>query len=185
MSLLYLVAAISLLGIIAWTITRLRRTSTNGFLIGGFVCIFFSVLFMVKLRCAIDAYPCGFMSFTGGFTWHLFPGLIGFLGSWILISTFLNSIHALGWSAWMQRLGLAMSPLLGLSIALFWEVLPVQLIHPPTHGGPCPSLPIICHDTPWMGRGGLLYWTAPFVIWAVLSVWRDVTQVVRKGSVSW
>lgn len=182
MSLLYLLVTVGLLVAVVIGIARLQRARTNGFVIGGIICICFSVLFMVKLRCTTGNYNCGFMSFAGGFTWHLLPGVIAFMGSWILLAALLNSLHTLGWFAWMDRLGFSMAPLMGLWIALIWEILPVGVIHPPSHGGPCPSIPIICHDIPLMGRGGLLYWTAPFAIWAVVSVWRDTNKLLREST---
>jgi hypothetical protein len=139
---------------------------------------------MIKLRCGIDSYPCGFMSFSGGFTWHVLPGLLGFIACWMLVATILNGISTIGWFEWMEGLGRSTAPLLGLWIAVVWEILPIAIIHPPELGGRCPSLPVICHDVPLMGRGGLLYWSVPFGIWTMATMWRDIRLVMVKEAVS-
>jgi hypothetical protein len=184
MILLYFVVSIGLCGIVVFGITRLRSAKTAGAIVGSFVCICFSILVMIKLRCAIDSYPCGFMSFTGGFTWHLLPGLFGFTASWMLGAAVLNSMSAIGWFESMERLGRSMAPLLGLWIAVVWEILPVGIIHPHEYGGECPSLPVICHDIPLMGHGGLLYWSAPFGIWSIATMWSDIKPIVDKDTAS-
>ena len=175
---LYLGVALGIVGFAVWIILRARRQGVNGWLIGCLAAILFSVLFMIKLRCSIGAYGCGFMSLTGGLTWHLIPGLTIFLGLWALCAALLNMLRSHGWQTWMNHLGRGMTPLLGLSIAVFWEILPVSIIHPPSVDGPCPDLPLICHDIPVMGFGGLLYWTVPFVVWAAMTVWADVSRML-------
>jgi hypothetical protein len=180
--LLYVVVAISLWGTAAFGITRVRSANTAGLIVGTFAGMCFSILFMIKLRCAVDSYPCGFMSFTGGLTWHLLPGLMGFAAAWMLCAAMLNRTRGIGWFEWMGRIGRSMAPLLGLWIAVVWESLPVEIIHPHEFGGVCPSLPIICHDIPLMGFGGLLYWSAPFGIWAAVTIWRDISLVVDRDT---
>jgi hypothetical protein len=170
---LYLVSASAILGIAAWMIIQVRRIDMSGWLVGSLVAIPFSILSMIKLRCTVDSFPCGFMSFSGGFTWHLFPGLIGILTLWAVSSAVFNRFRSHGWSNWMEHLGRLVAPLLGLWVAVLWEVLPVEVIHPPTHGGPCPSIPVICHDTPLLGHGGLMYWPAPFILWLAVCMMRD------------
>jgi hypothetical protein len=150
-------------------------------LVGWLVGIPFSVLVMIKLRCTIDAYPCGFMSFTGGFTWHLLVGAVVFLVTWGFAGALLHQIRPVGWTTWMERLGRAGAPGLGLWVAVIRETLPVRVIHPPSYGGPCPDLPVICHDLPLLGFGGLLYWTAPFGLWAVVTLWVDLKRALRRG----
>lgn len=135
---------------------------------------------MVKLRCALAPYPCGFMSFTGGFTWHWLVGAALFVGGWGLASLVLTVARAIDWGVWMEKLGRGMTPLLGLWLAVVWETLPVQVIHPPSHGGPCPNLPVICHDLPLLGFGGLLYWSIPFILWAAVTVGKDLGDVFRE-----
>jgi hypothetical protein len=125
---------------------------------------------MIKLRCATNAYPCGFMSFAGGFTWHLLVGAAAFLGIWGLAAALLHRVRPVGWTTWMEGLGRAGAPLLGLWLAVISETLPVRVIHPPSHGGPCPDLPVICHDLEFLGFGGLLYWTASFGLSAVVTL---------------
>ena len=157
------------------------RSKINGYVIGSMACIWFSILFMIKLRCSVtDEHVCGFMSFTGGFSWHLFVGLLVFLGSWSLASFMLNHAQAKGWSVWMDQLGRSMTPLLGLVIAVIWEILPSEVIHPSFDRGSCPDLPIICHDIPLMGLGGLFYWTAPFILWAAVNMWMDIKQALYQ-----
>lgn len=181
---LYIVVALSVLGFVCLGISAVRKSSLNGFLIGSLAAVWLSVLFMIKLRCRIAEYPCGFMSFTGGFTWHLFVGLVIFLGTWALAAVALNHVRSLGWWTWMDFLGRSMAPLLGLGIAVIWEVLPVSVIHPPFVGGPCPDLPVICHDIPLLGFGGLAYWSAPFLAWTAVTLWLDLKQALFAGSLS-
>lgn len=134
---------------------------------------------MVKLRCRTAPYPCGFMSFTGGFTWHFLVGVVVFLGAWGLSAALLHRVRPLGWATWMECVGRAGGPLLGLWVAVIWETLPVGIIHPPSYGGPCPDLPVICHDLPFLGFGGLLWWTAPFGAWTMVTLWTDLKQALR------
>lgn len=183
MTFTYLVVTLAFVGIVVISIVRLRKIRPNGLLIGALGALPFSVLVMIKLRCSIDAYPCGFMSFTGGFTWHLLVGLVIYIGMWILTSIALNlGDSSIGRARWMEILGCSSTPLLGLWIAVVWEMLPVSVIHPPLFGGPCPSLPIICHDTPLLGFGGLAYWALPFVSWAAYTVYVDLKFTSRSGS---
>ena len=114
------------------------------------------------------------MSFTGGFTWRLPVGLVIYLGLWMLGGIALHVSHSLGILRCVEILGRSSVPLLGLSIAVVWETLPISVIHPPAFGGPCPSLPIICHDMPVVGFGGLAYWTLPFVLWAAYTAYIDI-----------
>lgn len=180
MTIIYLVATLIFVAAVVFGITRLRRMTPNGLVIGILGGLLFSVLFMIKLRCSIDAYPCGFMSFTGGFTWHLLVGIAIYVGVWILSAIALHLRHSLGIVIWLEILGRSSVPLLGLSIAVVWETLPISVIHPPAFGGPCPSLPIICHDMPVSGFGGLAYWTLPFVLWAAYTAYRDIKLNSRR-----
>lgn len=115
------------------------------------------ILGMVKIRCTFDApFPCGWMSFIHGVTWHVIVsavivGLVGFV------------VHRF-------RLTEAVKPLGGAWLALFWILLPVSVIHPPSHGGPCPRIPVVCHDLPLFSLGGLFYWLLPFFIWSMVRV---------------
>jgi hypothetical protein len=177
----YAVVALVSTGLTVLAIVRLRRTGASGWFTGGLAGILFAMLFMIKFRCSVAAYSCWFMSFTGGFTWHVVPGLVAFSAGWIAVSGLLNRSRPLTLWAWMERVGRSLTPLLGLGIVAVWEVLPVALIHPPSHGGVCPDLPIICHDTPLLGRGGLLYWSVPFVLWAVCTLAADVTRALKEG----
>jgi hypothetical protein len=142
----------------------------------------FSILFMIKLRCNIAEYPCGFMSFAGGITWHLLAGFVTFTGAWVITGMILNKWLSLGWRVWVDTLGRSMTPLLGLGIAVLWEVLPVQVIHPPSHGGPCPSIPIICHDTPLWGFGGLAFWSLPFLAWTAVLLLHDIYLGLQQST---
>lgn len=178
----YISGSAFVLGTTIWIILQMQGRSINGWLVGWLVAIPFSILAMIKLRCTIDAYPCGFMSLTGGFTWHFIPGLTGFVMVWALSSIVLNTFRGIGWLVWMEYLGRSMVPLLGLWIALLWEILPVSLIHPPSYGGPCPFLPIICHDVPMMGHGGLFYWTTPFALWAGVEIIRKCRRLLELTS---
>ena len=180
---LYMTVAMVAVGTTAMSIILVRKSVTSGFIVGGIAALCFATLFMIKLRCAVDAYPCGFMSFTGGFTWHFFAGLLSFAMLWILAGVLLNMMRASGWLVWMDHLGRAMAPLLGLGIAVVWEILPVTIIHPPYVDGPCPDIPIICHDIPVLGFGGLLYWTAPFMIWTAWTIWTDVGRLLVGDSI--
>jgi hypothetical protein len=176
----YVTVALGVFGIAVWAISLLGKKAKTGWWIGWMVVPAFSILFMIKLRCMTEAYPCGFMSFTGGFTWHLVLGFVVFIAMWALSGAVLNCVYPINWADWMGILGRSMIPLVGLWLAVVWEVLPVSLIHPPTHGGPCPFLPIVCHDTPLMGFGGLAYWAGPFVLWAAVFVCRDVKHTIRE-----
>lgn len=123
------------------------------------VTIFMPYVFlgMVKIRCRFDApFPCGWMSFTYGVTWHV-------LISAVFVGLAAFTIHRLGLTE-------AVKPLSGGWIALFWSVLPVTVIHPPSHGGPCPYIPLVCHDLPLFSLGGLFYWLLPFVVWSTIRV---------------
>ena len=119
----------------------------------------FPFLGMVKFRCHFgNGWPCGWMSFYGGVTWHIIPA------AWITLSV--------GLIAWSLNLDRALRPLVGAWLALAWYTLPVGIIHPPSHGGPCPEWPILCHDRPLLGFGGLFYWLAPFVTWTAVRMVR-------------
>jgi hypothetical protein len=120
------------------------------------------------------------MSFTGGFTWHFLVGAAAFLVTWGFAAALLHQIRPVGWTTWMERLGRAGAPGLGLWVTVVWETLPVAIIHPPSYGGPCPDLPVICHDLPLLGFGGLLYWTAPFGLWALVTLWTDLKRALRR-----
>ena len=139
----------------------------------------FATLFMIKFRCTAGPYPCGFMSFTGGFSGHWLLGAVLFLGGWTLAALALSVMSRLAWRVWMERLGRGITPLLGLWVAVAWETLPISIIHPPSHGGPCPDLPIICHDLPLLGLGGLAYWGLPFVLWAAGTTLVDLMRAFR------
>lgn len=78
MTLIYLVVTLAFVGIVVIGIVRLRKIRPNGFLIGILGALPFSVLVMIKLRCLIDTYPCGFMAFTGGL-----PGTFLWVSSYI------------------------------------------------------------------------------------------------------
>ncbi len=131
---------------------------------------------MIKLRCATGPYPCGFMSFTGGFTWHWLAGAALFLLGWGLAGVALSALKPIGWRGWLEAVGRGAAPLLGLWLAAAWETLPVRIIHPPSYGGPCPDLPVICHDLSLFGFGGLAYWAVPFVVWAAVTTTMDVIR---------
>jgi len=115
---------------------------------------------MIKLRCRIDAYPCGWMSFQPGPTWHIIPVLAAVVG--------------VGWLLYALGLELTVLPLAGGWLALAWYVMPISIIHPPSHGGHCPNVPILCHDMPVMGMGGLFYWLLPFVAWTGVRLVRRI-----------
>lgn len=177
---LYLSSVLVAVGVAVATILRVRAAGTSGWLIGWLVLPAFATLFMIKLRCLPGgSYPCGFMSFTGGFTWHWVLGAAVFLGGWGLGGRLLTAVRPIAWRDWMEKLGRGMAPLLGLWLAVVWETLPIGIIHPPSHGGPCPDLPVICHDIPVLGWGGLLYWTVPFGFWAVSTLCADLRRASR------
>ena len=177
----YVAVALGVLGITVWAIILLREKAQKGWWIGWMVLPAFAILFMIKLRCMTEAYPCGFMSFMGGFTWHLLLGFVVFIAMWVLAGSVFNSVYPIGWSVWMGTIGRSIIPLVGLWLAVAWEVLPARVIHPPTHGGHCPFLPIVCHDTPLMGLGGLAYWTGSFVVWAAIFIYRDVIHTIHES----
>lgn len=110
---------------------------------------------MVKIRCRFDApFQCGWMSFTHGVTWHILIAavIVGFVAF---------AVHRFGLTE-------AAKPLSGGWLALSWSVLPVTVIHPPSYGGPCPDIPIICHDLPLFALGGLFFWLLPFLVWSTI-----------------
>jgi hypothetical protein len=181
--LLYVGLAVIACIVVGAIIVKVRRVQGSGFLAAAIVWGLVTILAMIKTRCTFDVYPCGFMSFTGGITWHLVPGLVGFAVGYLALTFALNHIVALGFMYCFEQLGRSIAPLLGLSLAVVWEVLPVGVIHPPSHGGPCPSVPVICHDVPVFGRGGLLYWTLPFVLWSVASLWVDLRRILRSMTI--
>lgn len=119
---------------------------------------------MVKLRCRLGAgFSCGWMSLHPGVTWHILPTLV--------------VVTALGIVTWKLGLLDAVKPLAGGWLALAWYSLPVSIIHPPTHGGPCPRIAVICHDMPLFGMGGLGWWLLPFVAWAGVTVLRSTGRL--------
>jgi hypothetical protein len=174
------IAFLAFVAVVRW----LRVRAGHGIAIGVLASIAFAVLGMIKLRCTLSSAPCGFMSFTGGFTWHFFVALLLFLAVWSAGSWLGNASVPAGWGQWMAVLGRAAAPLIGLWLAVCWETLPVHLIHPPQFGGICPSLPMICHDTPLAGRGGLGFWTAPFALWAMVLLVSDVVTFVKSKPVT-
>jgi len=172
----YVAGAVALFLGFVILIRWIRTTSVSGLLIGMAASPALAILAMIKLRCSFIGanYPCGFMAFTGGFTWHILIGLGAFFGLWGMGSLVGNAFRPRGWVHWMQFLGRAAAPLMGLWLAVLWEVMPVSVIHPPEHGGSCPLLPVICHDTPLFGLGGLDYWAGPFVVWACVLIVMDL-----------
>jgi hypothetical protein len=140
----------------------------------------FSVLVIViKLRCMIDDYPCGFCGFYGGFTWHFWMGVVTFIGIGdgcspapsgstygvdYLDGTVRSCCSTLGRVLDSSNLGNFTTG----------DYSPAQ------PGGPCPDLPIICHDIPLFGFSGLLYWMVPFALWAVVTVWTDIKQASKE-----
>lgn len=159
-----------------------RPSAAGERVVGWLVLPAFSTLFMIKLRCTLADYPCGFMSFMGGFTWHFLIGAAIFLGVWGLTATILNRLRPHGWSTWMAFLGRAGAPLLGLWVAVIWITLPIGIIHPPSFGGPCPDIPIICHDLPFLGFGGTLWWTAPFLLWSMVTLCADLKRSLQQNA---
>lgn len=112
---------------------------------------------MIRIRCRFGTgFNCGWMSFTPGVTWHIIPAAI-------VVGVVVWLIHYL-------RMMELVKPLSGAWVGLLWYSLPIAVIHPPSHGGPCPSIPIICHDVPLLGMGGLFYWLLPFVLWTMFRV---------------
>jgi hypothetical protein len=112
---------------------------------------------MIRIRCKFDiGFNCGWMSFSPGITWHIIPAAL--------------IIVLIAWSIYHLGMAEAVKPLSGAWLALIWYSLPVGVIHPPSHGGPCPNIPIICHDFPLLGIGGLFYWLLPFVLWAMFRI---------------
>jgi hypothetical protein len=126
------------------------------------------LLGMVKLRCRIDApsYPCGWMSFHSGITWHAMP-----------VALIIAACAAVVYRA---RLTYIVAPLAGGWAGLAWYAMPVRIIHPPAFGGHCPDIPILCHDMPLFGLGGLFYWLLPFALWTVLRLVRAVATSARQ-----
>jgi len=171
-------------GVVAVVYMLIRRVpkESNGFLVAAPSILFLSILLMIKVRCRLESYPCGFMSFTGGFTWHILIGLGLLPAGWFMFAGLLNNFKRKGVLQWMQIIGFCSKPLLGLSVAVIWEILPVSVIHPPSHGGPCPNIPVLCRDLSMFGFGGLLYWSAPFVIWALFSILNGIRSEFGKGA---
>jgi hypothetical protein len=176
----YLITTFLLLFLVVIGIRKLS-SGFNGLWMGSFSVFFLSTLFMIKLRCLPGGnYPCGFMSFFGGFTWHFFAGLVFSVAIWVLSAFFLMKNlggHLVGR---MAEVGYWARPLVGLSLAFVWEILPVSIIHPPAQGGPCPNIPVICHDMPFLGYGGLLYWGLPFVIWATFTLYCGIRTELEQ-----
>jgi hypothetical protein len=115
------------------------------------------LLGMVRIRCKFGiGFNCGWMSFSPGITWHIIPVAIG--------------VSLMAWAISHVRLTEAVKPFSGAWLGLIWYSLPIDVIHPPSHGGPCPNIPIICHDVPLLGIGGLFYWLFPFALWAMFRV---------------
>lgn len=154
---IYVLSAAAALATAVFSIVSFSRYRLSVLLTLAIIFMPYVFLGMVKIRCRFDApFPCGWMSFTHGVTWH------------ILISAVIVGLTAFT----IYRLGLteAVKPLSGGWLALFWSVLPVQVIHPPPYGGPCPYIPVVCHDLPLFSLGGLFYWLLPFVVWSTVRV---------------
>ena len=114
----YVTVALGVIGITVWAISLLGKKAKKGWWIGWIVIPAFSTLFMIKLRCMTEAYPCGFMSFRGGFTWHLLLGFVVFVAMWALSGAVLNCVYPRNWADWMSILGRSMIPLVGFAKAL-------------------------------------------------------------------
>ena len=156
MRVIYLVGGIASLAVFVILVRvlsqyRLGRISTLA--ISFLPCVF---LGMIRIRCKFDGFNCGWMSFSPGITWHIIPAAL--------------IIVLIAWTIYHLGMTEAAKPLTGAWLALVWYSLPVSVIHPPSHGGPCPNIPIICHDLPLLGMGGLFYWLLPFVLWAMFRV---------------
>ncbi len=177
----YIVGAAFAFLTFVFAIRWFRAKRMNGIAVGSAASIAFGILSMIKIRCASGDYPCGFMAFTGGFTWHFVPGFFLFVGLWGVASVIGNAFHRIGWLRWAERVGRSGVPLLGLWLAVLWETMPVHYIHPPAVGGVCPSLPVICHDVPVAGRGGLGFWVAPFILWALAVIVWDLLKLAKDG----
>ena len=182
MTALYLFVAMMAVAVGLAATVRLRRATSHGFLIGVAGAVPFSILFMIKLRCSIGAYPCGFMSFAGGLTWHIMLGLAAYIGLWVISASGLHLVgRSIGLWQWIDILGRASAPLSGLWIAVVWESLPIRVIHNPLNGGLCPDLQVVCHDTPLFGWGGLAYWASPLLLWAASTVIYDIVLTMRTA----
>jgi len=162
---IYLAAAIVSFAIVVVLVRLFCRRHFGQAVTLLFVFAPYVLLGMVRIRCKFERFNCGWMSFGGGITWHVLP-------SAIVIGLIAYVIHRL-------RLTEAVKPLGGAWLGLLWYALPISVIHPPSHGGPCPSLPIICHDLPFLGLGGLFYWLLPFVLWAAFLVAAQASAQVR------
>ncbi|GEM_PF-6578736 len=166
-------ASMALAGTSAFVVF-LRKTQFPGIGIATIAAVAFGILFMVKARCLGGQYPCGFMSFQGGFTWQILPGIAIMFGGLALLAVLLGYIKHVRFPKALHITGKSAAPLVGLWLVVLWEILPIHIIHPASHGGICPSIPIICHDMPLFSMGGLFWWPLPFLSWAVILFWRDV-----------
>jgi len=68
----------------------------------------------------------------------------------------------------------------GLRVVEIRETVPVSVFRPRSYGGPWPDLPVTRQDLPLLGFGGVLYWTAPFGLWAVGTLWADLKRPLRR-----
>jgi hypothetical protein len=135
---------------------------------------------MIQWRCKISGgYDCGH-AFSGGISWHFWAALA------ILAISFASLAVVFSWRQQtrpLQELGnllLASRALAGLWAYILWAELPIPVSHPPSHGGTCPKIPLVCHDMPLGGFGGGLWWTGPFVASAALGIARYTFSAWHK-----
>ena len=125
---------------------------------------------MIQWRCKISGgFECGWMSFGGGVTWHFWASagiVMMVLGctSWAIAR-----VRRSRWIDELRELTFASRALVGLWVYAIWVALPIAIIHPPSHGGPCPNIPLVCHDIPLLGLGGGFWLAVPFILVAGIS----------------
>jgi hypothetical protein len=125
---------------------------------------------MIEWRCKISGgYPCGDI-YIGGISWHFWASLGLLVASFTLIAIVQSLIRQTKLFGELGNLLYAARAFAGIWAYVFWISLPQSIIHPPTHGGSCPNIPLICHDIPVMGFGGAIFWAGPFIAAAALGI---------------
>ena len=159
----------------------LAITRRNSLYFTPFIVLPLSVAIMIQWRCKLGfGYACGFMSFTGGFTYHFWIALLMIVAG-IVLTALLLYFWRREQSVFLQLKGVlfAVRALAGVSIYAVWVSLPVPFIHFPDLGGSCPNIPLVCHDIPLLGLGGAFWYIIPFVLLASAGYLRHITQSFR------
>lgn len=142
-----------------------RSGEAPGLWIGSAVTFLGASLAMVQIRSKVfGGFPSGDWP-RDGYTWHFLPALILCLAVWVGAAHLWTRRHGGKLRDWMERLGRAAAPLLGLVVTWSWYGLTGRQFHA-AHG--CDT-PILCHD---VAPASVVIWSAPWMLWAGWRVWK-------------